>query len=162
MPRIPKGQPLDTAKTIRSWFRASTNFIEIERALRAKLKKDHRENIEASMAFAVEGERGNGGTAFPPTEKHRSPSRISRKGRPRKNDNWIMLIKDLAGIFEEVRGERPTISLGIGTPTGIFFSFVWAVFAEIPIATTPTESATGDLVKRALKERRSKRSRVIS
>jgi hypothetical protein len=69
-----------------------------------------------------------------------------------------MLIQDLAGIFEEVRGERPTISLGIGTPTGIFFSFVWAVFAEIPIPTRPTESATGDLVKLALKERRTRRS----
>jgi hypothetical protein len=162
LPRIPKGQPTETAKTIRNWWRASTNFLEIERALRAKLKRDHRENIEVSMAFAVEGEQTAYNVTLPKPGSHRPLHKRAHVGRPRKNDRWTVLIQDLATIFEEVRGERPGISFGTGVPTGIFYKFVLAVFNEIPIATRPTESATGDLVKLALEERRVKKSQPIS
>jgi len=84
----------------------------------------------------------------------RQPPKPARTGRPRSNDDWGVLVRDLANVFLKVRGKNPGISFATGRASGNFHDFVQAIFAEIPRAIRPSETALGPLIKRALKARK--------
>ncbi len=95
-------------------------------------------------------------------EVKRQPRRLKRAGPPRKNDDWNLLIQDLADVFERIHDKQPGISFSTGEATGKFYCFARAVFAEIPKSIRPTNTALGPLIKEALKLRKAQKHPVES
>ena len=162
MPRKPKTADPDLLKIVAAkacdTFQKEIDFEKLEAVLGDTLSEDQRADLELALGFAIEGRRTQ---PLPHSMAPAGRLRPRRRGRPKSNAAWEVLIDRLIEEFENTTHRKATVSssyerIRTGNAVaqgGAFTSFVSSFFEQLPKEMRPALSALPALAKRRLREK---------